>query len=409
MLAPERRTRADIVIAAAIAALVAIAAVVVWWTSDARSTESVTADRTLTAPPTPDRLPSDLRELWRAPDGAAQRALTVGGVAVTADGSTVTGRDPRTGEQVWMYRRDLPLCGVESQFGMVVATYRDDRGCSQTTQLYGETGARQTARSSYMDDRVELTVDGTHVLALGPRRLEMWRSDLVRTLEYGYVDAPVNPNTQPRSGCRFLSAASSSKNLAVLERCPDEDADRLTVQNSAPKDATVPDVHSSHVLTAPGGADENARVLAVSDSRVALYLPRSGSSEPRLALYDISGNPVANYPLPADFTDGARTARIGSTVYAFTGNSLIALNSTTLAPSWILESVLGTPALMSGRLLVPVADGLAAVAPDTGATSSLITVRRSDYHGEPISVAVVGPTVLERRGGQLYALGGDAP
>lgn len=405
MLAPERRTRADIVIAAAIAALVAIAVVLVWWTSSARGTESVTAGKTLTAPPTPSQVPADPRELWHAPDAAAQRALSVGGVAVTADGETVTGRDPRTGEQVWKYERDIPLCGAETQFGMVVATYRDDRGCSQTTQLYGETGKRQTARSSYMDDSVQLSVDGTYVLALGPDRLEMWRSDLVRTLEYGKVDAPVNPHTQPRTDCRLLSATSSSSRLAVLERCPKDTADRLTVLNPAPKDGTVPEEYSSHVLAEPGGADEGARVLAVSDSRVAVYLPGSGSAAPQFAIFDISGNPIATYPVSANLSDQATVTRIGSVFAVFTGNSLIALNATSLTPTWIYEGAVGNPALMAGQLLVPVADGYATLVPDSGAQMARIPLQRTDYHGEPISLAVIGPTILERRGGQLYGIG----
>ncbi|NNH69656.1 hypothetical protein HLB23_07215 [Nocardia uniformis] len=411
MLAPERRTRADIVIAAAIAALVAIAAVVVWWTSAARGTESVTAEEILSAPPTPDRVPTDVRELWHAGDAAAQRALVVGGVAVTAADGAVTGRDPRTGEQVWKYQRDLPLCAVETQFGTVIATYRDDRGCSQTTQLYGDTGARQTARSSYMDDSVRLSVDGTYVLALGPNRLEMWRSDLVRTLEYGKVDAPVNPNTQQRTDCRLLSATSSSSRLAVLERCAKDSANRLTLLNPAPKDGTVPEEYSSHVLTEPGGAVDGARVLAVSDSRVAVYLPGTGSTAPQFAIFDISGNPIATYPIAANLSDQATVTRVGSVFAVFTGKDLIALNATTLVPTWVYDGatgspgVVGNPALMAGQLLVPVTDGYATLTPDSGTPISRIPVQRSDYHGEPISVAVVGPTILEQRGGELYALG----
>ncbi|MFI6868778.1 hypothetical protein [Nocardia sp. NPDC050406] len=405
MLAPERRTRADIVIAAAIAALVAIAAVVIWFTSSARGTESVTADKTLSAPPTPSQVPTDLRELWHAPDAAAQRALVTGGVALTADGGTVTGRDPRTGEQVWKYERDIPLCGVETQFGTVVATYRDDRGCSQTTQLYGESGKRQTARSSYMDDAVRLSVDGTYVLALGSDRLEMWRSDLVRTLEYGKVDAPVNPHTQPRSGCELLSATSGSSRLAVLERCPKDNADRLTLLNPAPKDGTVPEEYSSHVLTEPGGAAPGARVLAVSDSRVAVFLPGVDATPPQIALFDISGNPIATYPISTNLSDQATVTRIGAVFAVFTGNSLIALNSSTLAPTWTYEGAVGSPALMAGQLIVPVADGYATLTPDSGAQNKRIPLQRSDYHGEPISLAVVGPTILERRDNQLYAVG----
>ncbi|MBL1076284.1 hypothetical protein JK358_17945 [Nocardia sp. 2] len=405
MLAPERRTRADVLTAVAIAALVAIAAAVVWWHSGVRGTQSVTAAETLTPPPTPEQLPTAYSELWHAADGAAFRAIGVGGVAVTAEGNTVTGRNPVSGEQVWKYQRDIPLCGVEFQFGTVIATYRDDRGCSQTTLLNAETGARLTARSSYMDDSVKMSADGTYVLALGKDRLEMWRSDLVRTLEYGYVDAPVNPRTQPRSGCTLISAASGASRLAVLEQCPKETADRLTILNPAPKDSTTPEEYSSHVLTEPGGTVSGARVLAVSDSRVVLYLPGTQSSAPQFAVYDLSGNRIATHQLSGPLSDNAVVSHLSSAYYVFTGDSLVALNATTFDPLWGIPRVLGTPTLMSGKLLVPVVDGLAALDPTTGAQTARIPMQRTNYHNEPITLNSVGPTILERRGTELYALG----
>ena len=46
-------------------------------------------------------------------------------------------------------------------------------------------------------------------------------------------------------GCELVSSASSSTRLAVLERCQDEPADRLSVLNPAPKDNTEPDEYGS--------------------------------------------------------------------------------------------------------------------------------------------------------------------
>ncbi|WP_431952624.1 Rv3212 family protein [Nocardia lijiangensis] len=411
MLAPERRTRADIISAVAIAVLVAVAALVVWARGDATGTESVIAQTPATTPPTADKLPVNLRELWHAPDDASARALASGGAVITGSEGTVTGRDPATGAELWRYRRDMPLCGVEAQFGMVIAVYRDQRGCSQATLLAGDTGERRTARSSYMDPSVRLSVDGTYVLAQGERRLEMWRSDLVRTLEYGYVDAPVNVKTQPRKGCTLLSAASSSSRLAVLERCPDDPAARLTVLNPAPKDNTVPEEYGSHVLAGAGADSPGVRVIAVSDSRIVLYLPGgtvSGAGEstpPRLAVYDSTGNPLVVHQLSAPLAENVTTTRIGSSYLVFTGNSLIALNASTFDPLWAASNALGSPALMAGRLLMPVAGGLAVLDPTSGAEVGRIPVERPGYTGGPISLAVLGTTVLELRDGELHALG----
>ncbi|WP_405485414.1 hypothetical protein [Nocardia sp. NBC_00511] len=405
MLAPERRTRADLLTAVAIAAVVAIVTVVVVLTSDVRGTQSQTAAHTLASPTTPESLPSAYKELWSAADGATTRSLAVGGVAITADGGTVSGRDPKTGAQVWKYQRDIPLCAADMQFGTVTATYRDQRGCSQTTLLNAESGSRIAARSSYMDDTVTLSPDGTYMLATGPDRMEVWRSDLVRTLEYGYVDAPVNPHTQPRPDCKLLSTASAPTRVAVLERCPKDDADRLSILNPAPKDGTVPEEYSSHVLNEPGGAVDGARVVAVADSRIALYLPGTPTTPPALTVYDVNGNLVGTHQLSAPFTAEAMVIHLSTGFFVFTGDSLIALNAATLDPLWGSPKVLGTPALVSGQLLVPVADGVAVLDPATGAQTSRIPVARSDYHGQGISLAAVGTTLLERRGTNLYALG----
>ncbi|RDI68759.1 Rv3212 family protein [Nocardia pseudobrasiliensis] len=405
MLAPERRTRADLYAAAAIAVVVVIALIIVWATSDARGTVSEPA--THPAPPvTPvDHLPTSLHELWHAADATAGRALIGGGLAVTGDGGTVTGRDPMTGAQVWKYQRDIALCGVESQLGTVVATYRDDRGCSQTTLLTADSGLRRSARSSYMDREIRLSADGNYVLALGPDRMEMWRPDLVRTLEYGYVDAPVNVRTQPRKGCKLLSAASNTSRLAVLERCPDDAAVRLSVLNPAPKDNTVPEEYGSHVLTDPGAVSDKARVIAVADNRIALYLPGTDTAAPELAVFDQAANSVAVHRLTAPLADTTATTRLGSNFFVFSGNSLIALNASTLDPVWTAPDALGSPTMMASQLLMPTAAGLGVLDPMTGAQINRIPVQRTDYHREPISLAVVGPTVLELRGGQLYGLG----
>ncbi|WP_336080908.1 Rv3212 family protein [Nocardia sp. SSK8] len=411
MLAPERRTRADIFAAVAIAVTVVVAAIVVWARADATGTDSVVATAAAPSVTAATTLPTGLRELWHAADGSSSRALVSGNVAVTGDDGTVSGRDPRTGEQLWWYRRDMPLCAVQSQYGAVIATYRDQRGCSQSVMLEADTGQRRVARSSYMDDAIRVTGDGTYLLALGPERLEMWRSDLVRTLEYGYVDAPVNPDTQPRTGCALHSAASSSSRLAVLERCPGDTTERLTVLNPAPKEATDPEEYGSHVLTAPGAESPEVRVVAVSDNKVAVYYPpteptATGLGLPaRLVVHDGNGNELATYPLAAPWTDQTTLTRIGSAVYVFTGDSLIALHTSTLQPVWTVPDALGTPALMAGRLLVPVPDAVLAVDAGDGSTVERIAVQRSDYTGGTITSAVLGQTVFERRDGVLYALG----
>ncbi len=112
MVKPERRTRGDVLAAAAIAAVVAIAAALIWWTSDARATISRPAATPAPTLPSAKAVPSSLRQLWTAPSPKTTTPLVVAGNVVTGDGREVEGRDPATGNTLWSYARDLELCGV---------------------------------------------------------------------------------------------------------------------------------------------------------------------------------------------------------------------------------------------------------------------------------------------------------
>ncbi|AQA22926.1 hypothetical protein BTZ20_1884 [Rhodococcus sp. MTM3W5.2] len=280
MVAPERRTRADLIAAAAIAVVVVLATGAIWLRSDARGTTSITAETPATPADTALSIPENVTEIWRADSASTGRPVVAGGAVVTAEGGAVIGRDRDTGTQLWSYTRDLPLCGVIGAWNSVVSVYHDGRGCGAVTELAGANGARVAQRSSDADDAVVLSEDGTYVTSRGMDRMELWRSDLVRTLEFGRVDAPVNPSTQPRSGCELVSSASSSTRLAVLERCPDEPADRLSVLNPAPKDNTEPDEYGSSVLADLDPGVTGAKVLAVAGDRTAVYLPAGPSTGP---------------------------------------------------------------------------------------------------------------------------------
>ncbi|MFH5210982.1 hypothetical protein [Antrihabitans spumae] len=406
MLAPERRSRGDLIAAALIVVFVIVAATVVWLRSDARGTTSITAEFPAVQPETALSVPENLGERWRADSGVTDLPLVAEGAVVTADGDAVIGRDPATGDEIWRYQRNMPLCDVISAWGDVVAVYRDRRGCSQVTALRGSDGLRQGNRTSDADDAVTLGFDGTYVRSQGATRIELWRSDLVRTVEYGRIDAPVNPNSQPRSGCTIDSAASSSSKLAVLERCPGEPTDRLTVQNPAPKDAQKPEESGSVVLEELSPGTSGVRILATAGDKTALYLPGDGgASKPRIGVFDGNAKAIAQYPLPALLSPDAKVSKVGTGYNIWTGSQVVALSSTDLAPLWTFDGALGPGGAMAGRTLIPVADGIAVVDPITGQQQSRITFARNDSASGPITTAVLGNYVFEQRGSQLVALG----
>ena len=401
---PERRTRRDLGAAAAITVVVALVLGAAWLGSDARATDSSTA-ASPAAPlaPTPS-LPSSLAAAWSAPSGATTRPVVESGSAVTADGATVTGRDPVTGDETWRYARDVPLCAVAGQWGLAVAVYRVSRGCSQVTALQAADCARGPQRSSDADPSVSLVTDGTYLTAVGDTRLEVWRSDLVRTTEVGRVDAPVNPGTQPRTGCTLGSTGTTTGRLAVVERCPGDDSDRLSLYASAPTDAERPEEFGSVLLGVDG-----ARVVAVTGTAEAVLLP---GDTPTLVTYDSRGAETSRVPLPASVlgpapvTPTEATTRSGATISRWAGGATVGLDPVTLTPQWLLPAALGPGDVVGGQLLVPVADGIAEVDPTTGVVARTAAVDRAGWDPAtgPITSRAAGDTWLEQRGGTVVGL-----
>jgi hypothetical protein len=261
MVKPERRTRADVLAAAAIVLVVAVVAAVIWWTSDARATISRPAATPIPSPTPARAVPSALNQLWTAASPKTTSPVVVGGAVVTGNGHAVEGRDPVTGVTRWSYARDLDLCGLAWVYRYAVAVYPDSRGCGQVSTIDGETGRRGPSRTSYADPEVTLSSDGTTVLAAGDSRLELLRSDMVRMISYGALDARIKPGTPADPLCRLVSSAASATAVSVLEACPKQADLRLTLLKPA-KEEDTPDVK---YVPQPGVTDDSgARVVAVS-------------------------------------------------------------------------------------------------------------------------------------------------
>lgn len=407
----ERRTRGDLIAVVAIIVAVAVGAAVVWWTSPERATTSITAPAgDGEAPAGASSVPIALLQLWREPSGATSAPVALGATAVTADGNAVIGRDYLSGEQRWRYERDIPLCGVVGAWDMAVSVFRTSNGCSDVTALKADTGARGPQRSSDNDFPINLQANDTFVTAFGPTRLESWRNDLVRTLEYGRVDAPVNPGSQPRNGCQLRSAATSPHRIAVIERCPDESAERLTALKPDPSDATKPEVAGSLILHHGDQAVEGARVLATTADRTAVLLPATAATpQPTIAVYDALGATLTETPLSADALENAVVQNTldpaqpaGPVLTFWTGSATVALNTTTLETLWTRPGTLGPGAMMAGKLLVPVPEGIAVADPWTGLGAQVVPVARADSAGG-VTTAVIGTVVLEQQNGQVTA------
>jgi hypothetical protein len=405
MVRPERRTKGDLIAAATIALVVAVIAGLFWWNSSARATISRPA--TSAAPnPVPARVvPDTLRQLWTATSPRTLSPIVVAGTVVTGEGTTVEGRDPQTGQVRWTYARDTDLCGVSYVYDLTVAVYPDVRGCGQVSGINGGTGRRGPTRTAYADKQVVLSSNGSAVLSAGPTRLELWRSDLVRMLSYGEIDARVKPvNQGVGTGCTLMSAAASDEAVSVLEACRDQKDLRLTLLKPA-KEEDEPDTKN---VPLPGvSPDSEARVLAVSGTTTAVYLP---SPQPEVVIYDDTGIEIASTLLkkpPVLANPAQAVTRAGDLFTWWTGDSVevfdarlkyrYTINAGDMTP-------LGPGAMMAGKLLIPLTKGIGVFDPNSGAIERVIAVTHPDGSG-PVVPTVTDSKVIEQRGQSLIAFG----
>lgn len=402
MVKPERRTAGDLRAAAAIAAIVALFIGFFWWHSSARATISRPADAAAPNAVGAKEVPGAFVQKWTATSSRTPAPVLLSNTVVTGDGKAMSGLDPQSGQQRWLYARDTDLCAVSYVYDLAVAVYPDRRGCGQVSGVTASTGQRGPTRTSYADKQVVVSSDGNAVLSYGPTRLELWRSDLVRMLSYGELDARVKPaNTAIGSGCALMSAAASDAAAAVLESCRGEKDLRLTLLKPA-KEEDEPD--TKHVPLPGMAADSDARVLAVQGTTTAVYLP---TPHPQVVVYDDTGTKVSETPLPvAPAVSGAAPAltRAGDLVTWWTGSAVMVFDNKLTYRYTIDAPSLGPGAMMAGKLLMPVADGVMVYNPANGAGERLIPLAHPPGTG-PVLPAVTGSMLIEQRGAELAGFG----
>ncbi|PWW65331.1 Rv3212 family protein [Actinokineospora spheciospongiae] len=401
--------RRDLVAASLLVVALLTAATLLWRDSDFRATTSTTADTPATTPPAPRSVPATLTEVWRADSPATRTPTTAGPSVITGQAGDVHGRDPLTGAIRWTYHRDLPLCTVGTAWTRAVAVHRTDGGalpesdprhrggCSEVSSLDGATGTLEATRNSDAEPDTHLLAGGAHLTTTGTHLLTTWHSNLVKSLEYGLVPTPVNPDRQPRPGCTHRSTLASANSIAVIERCAEEPADRLTVLKAVPEDADEPEVITSRLLPT-----DRATLVAMTDHATAIALP----DPDRIAVYDEQGIEDHSHPLPLGAIPQPPTPLTTTAIGAFhwfTGTDTIALSTADLHPLWTTRNTLGPAATLAGHALVPVPEGLAVIDQSTGERVNTIPVDRSGYKG-PVTITSIGPVVLEQRGPTLVAL-----
>ena len=401
---PERRTKGDVLAAVAIVVALVVAATAIWWTSDARATISRPAAAPVPALTTAKDLPTSLKQLWSTPSPKTSRPVVVAGAVVTGNGREVDGRDPGTGAVLWSYARDAELCGVTWVYQDAVAVYPDARGCGQVSTIDAKTGRRDATRTSFSDAQVHLSSDGTTVLSYGVSRLEQWRSDMVRMLSWGALDARVKPSVPVQPLCRLDSAEASASAVSVLESCPGQKSPRLALLR-ADKDEDQPLVKNVELPGVPD--DGTARVIAVNGTTTAIYVP---APQPVVNVIDETGTLLASTLMPKPASPLAVPSRAGDDLVTWwTGDSVMVFDANGLRYKYTVSPVggqapVGPATMMAGKLLVPVSTGYDVFDAQTGAGVGHLPVARPPVQAAVIP-AVAGSVLLEQRGDTLVALG----
>lgn len=408
MVKPERRTRVDLAVTAAIVVAVLVAVLAVWNFSSARKTVSETVPAP-SAEATPlAELPAALRPTWT---GTADRpALSMAGGVVLASGGEVSGHDPATGARTWRYQRDTDTCGLSTNAGLVLAYYPDARGCGEITALDPGTGQRKYTRSGQQDPDITTASDGSYAVAQGPRRVDAFRSDLVSTVQYGRPDVPVNPGVQPRSGCTLGSALPASPSLVVLESCPTEPNPRLTVVGIAPKDADRPQETSSVVAPALGTAstseDDRPRLLAATRDGAAAYVPAHDGQPARVVTVGYRGEVRQSVDITTTPGGAPRSVPVvaeAGVVSFFTGTSTVVIDASTLIAQMVIPGTLGPGTLIGGQIVVPGPTSLAAYNLAGRNQVRLAPIPRPGYTGGPVLLALAGETIVAQWGQTVQA------
>ena len=428
MIRAERKRPADRIAAAVIGAVTVAALGGTWFLSDARQTQHHSASAEIAPLSTPQQAPDQVQEVWRAPTlnrGTNQRPLVVDGAVVTETEHGISVLAADTGVEAWNYSRQRELCGTAAAWNKVVTVFRGPAGCGDVVSFDHATGKYEGTRSAVSSENVSVISSNSRIGTVSDQRLELWRSDLVRTVEYGRVESPNEPKAQPRSGCRIHSALTRTDLLAVVDTCPSENGNvtSLRFSDTTPEDSRVPEEKASVDL-----GTEAAVLVAIGQEAAVVY---TGGDRPMLKAIGSDGtvlsetktdhSPAADEYLTkivgTDLPDRGpgqpktpsqpaflpATADLPHHMTWFDGQRLRSFAPVRLQPSFVVDNALGPGAFMGSEIIIPVPDGLLIADKTSGKTKRTIKLSRGDYRG-PVSLAVAGSVIVEQRGAELVAL-----
>lgn len=395
MSAPLQRTPRDLIATGVVSAVSLLAVVGVWATAPIRSAELTPAAEEVSVEEQLLEVPAGLVKSFTLDSSTLpgqHRPLVAGGLLISNDGHNVFAHDP-AGEEVWRYERDREICGIGTAWQAVTIAYRNNAGCGDAVSITASSGEYKSTRSAPAPDEVVMTTSNDRVGIANEERVELWRSDLVRTVEYGDVPAPQEANQQPHADCTITSALTRTELLAVTEQCPD--GTWLRLQDTTPEDARKPEITQNIQLEDPA-----SRLVAIGQSDVAVHtgsqiLAINGEGETTQRLISPKLD-VAGFYSPA-------TADLPNHMSWFEGNRLYLFDPAGLKVTQVFMDAIGTGIVVGDKLLYPVENGISVTDPIFGVQEKILPVQRGAHTGE-VSLALAGGTIVEKRGEQLVGL-----
>lgn len=331
------------------------------------------------------------------------RPLVSHGLIISTTEKSVRATNP-DGSQAWEYsRKGDDVCSVGSAWDKVVVTFRTKAGCGDTVAIDAKTGQYADTRSSSNSDDVVPIASNDRVGTVSSSRIDLWRSDLVRTVEYGDVEAKQEAGMQPHEDCTINSALTRTDLLAVSETCPNEEvSSHLRFQKTTPEDSRKPEIEADVAIPSQG-----ARLVAIGQSAATVYVP---GAEPTLISLNKSGQEISRTRVaPASAINNASTPFAPATADLphhmswFDGDRLYLFTPSELKVEHVFDDAIGTGVAVGERLLMPVAQGIAVVDWTTGKAERIIPVDRGGYNGT-VYLQMAGTNLVEARGAELVAL-----
>lgn len=354
-------------------------------------------------------VPTNLHESFSLPNEPVPgqyRAVSAHGLTITHADHTLTATNP-DGSEAWTYERtDAELCSLSAAWGKIVATYKTGVGCGDTVAIDAATGEYDSTRSAINSDEVVPISSNDRIGTVSTDRIDLWRSDMVRTVEYGDVEAKQEPDKQPHEDCTLTSALTRTENLALTESCPDKpNTTWLRFQDTTPDDSRQPDIAADVDIATNG-----ARLVAVGQKAAAVYRP---GPHPSIESYNNEGKKLDSSPAepsPAidtgDSPFAPATADLPHHMTWFDGSRLYLFKPSDLSVDRIVEEAIGTPIAVNEQMLVPTKEGIAVMDWSTGKTLRTVPVDRGAYRGA-VYLTLAGDTIVETRGDNVVGLSAD--